>query len=118
MWRKNTTLLFQDKVPISQSHALRSKFIRFDNRTLLINNVTNEDEGYYSCELAPPPANTTSKIVHFIKIVKGPEIESITSRHNTSYVIIHSITYFAVIFNCKLFFFKLVNCWRSTLAHV
>lgn len=79
MWRKNATLLFQDKVAIHKTNP--PKYIRYDNRTILLKNVTYADQGAYSCELVPKP-NTTSKVIHFVKIVRGPEIESITSSNN------------------------------------
>lgn len=106
MWRKhNGSLIFQDKVQFVPSTP--SKYQRFENRTLVIFNVSHADEGEYSCELAPAPANGTSKVVHNVKIVKGPKIESITIKDSVKTV--------------NLFFYIIISpdsILKGTLMHV
>lgn len=78
MWYRNSELIFQDSIRFGN---VGSNIIRQNDRSLLINNVTEADVGVYRCEILKGETGNPS-VAHMVILETSPYNISIAVKDN------------------------------------
>lgn len=86
MWYKNTAPIFLDAVSFENT-GKNLKLL--DDRSLLIQNITEADAGEYTCKLMFDN-NTTPSVIHRVNVRTAPYNINLTAENNIREVSIYS----------------------------